>query len=524
MSRAGLPPLVLFLVLSVAAHGQAVYPTTPDWVSQDDLVGTGGALADLNRDGWLDLIVSAGNDMEPQPLVVYYNNGDGTYPPAPNWESTDLVFNGHLDIADVDADGWLDVAVATLGEFDTFGPVARVYFNQQGTLQGTPGWTADLVGNAFGIAFGDMNNDGRPDLAVGTGWAYSPEHPYVNVVYLNEGGALSATPAWTSADTQHLQGVCWVDADGDGWLDLAGAAASARSRVYCNNAGLLDATSCWQLTDVATQDAIMVTAGDVTGDGRPDLLIADNKQLPGSGRFRQYSGVTPGTFATTANWAVDNAYCSAVALADVDADGDLDLATGAWWNRVRLYRNTGMGLPQSPSWTCGVSTVVERILFGDIDRDGLRTLTQVYAAPGQRRLFYLPHQPIEELVRVEVDGVPLTPARHTGSRELGWVSIGVTAAAEVRITYRVSSRVDMAVTNWDRVGCHVYRNRHLVRGDANCDGRADFDDIDPFVLLLAGGYESEFPGCGGRKFCDMDGNGRIDFDDIDGFVAVLGGG
>ena len=299
MSRPCLPALAVSLLLSAAALGQPLYLTTPDWVSQDDLVGTGGALADLDRDGWLDLIVSAGNDMEPQPLVVYYNNGDGTYPPLPDWQSADLVFNGHLDVADVDGDGWLDVAVATLGEFQTFGPVARVYFNQQGTLQGTPGWTADLVGNAFGIAFGDMNNDGRPDLAVGTGWAYSPEHPYVNVVYLNEGGTLSATPAWTSADTHHLQGLCWVDADGDGWLDLAGAAANARSRVYCNTAGLLDATSCWQLTDVATQDAIMVTAGDVTGDGRPDLLLADNKQLPGSGRFRQYSGVASGTSMPT---------------------------------------------------------------------------------------------------------------------------------------------------------------------------------------------------------------------------------
>jgi len=62
--------------------------------------------------------------------------------------------------------------VATLGEFSTKGPIARVYLNHVGTLSSAPDWTADIIGNAFRCAFGDMNNDGRPDLAVATGWAY----------------------------------------------------------------------------------------------------------------------------------------------------------------------------------------------------------------------------------------------------------------------------------------------------------------------------------------------------------------
>ena len=52
------------------------FQQTPDWISTDtDDVSTGGALVDLDRDGWLDLVVANGNDMARQPLVVYYNRG-----------------------------------------------------------------------------------------------------------------------------------------------------------------------------------------------------------------------------------------------------------------------------------------------------------------------------------------------------------------------------------------------------------------------------------------------------------------
>ena len=113
---------------------------------------------------------------------VYLNDGNGNLSKTANWQSSDLAYNGHLDVADVNGDGWLDVAVSYLGEYDTLGPVARLYINNNGVLSAIPNWNADLIGNAFGLDFGDINNDGRPDLAVATGWSYSPVHYYHNLV------------------------------------------------------------------------------------------------------------------------------------------------------------------------------------------------------------------------------------------------------------------------------------------------------------------------------------------------------
>ncbi|MBK9127549.1 MAG: hypothetical protein IPM13_07080 [Phycisphaerales bacterium] len=62
------------------------------------------------------------------------------------------------------------------------------------------------------------------------------------------------------------------------------------------------------------------------------------------------------------------------------------------------------------------------------------------------------------------------------------------------------------------------------RGDTNCDGVIDFDDIDPFVLALAGqaAYAAQYPDCTWLS-ADADCDGAVDFDDIDAFVACLSG-
>ncbi len=62
------------------------------------------------------------------------------------------------------------------------------------------------------------------------------------------------------------------------------------------------------------------------------------------------------------------------------------------------------------------------------------------------------------------------------------------------------------------------------RGDMNCDGVVDFDDIDPFVLALNGqaGYEAAFPNCVYVN-ADCNNDQAVNFDDIEAFVALLTG-
>lgn len=523
--------IFLIAVLTVAANAPAqYYDTTPDWQSSDTLVGTGGALVDLDNDGWLDFVVANGNDMAQQRVTVYYNKGitsvpAGRFPLTPDWQSADLAYNGHLSVADVNGDGWMDVAVAHLGNAGTIAPIAKLYLNNSGVLSTTPDWSANISGNAFGVAFGDMNGDGRPDLAVATGWAYTPQRLYKNCVYLNIGGTLASTASWQSADTGHLQGVLWVDADDDGLLDLVGAANGARNRMYRNVGGILQTTASWLASDVTTPDSIMAVAGDVNGDGAQDLFIADNNQLGGgSGRFRQYDGINGGTFATTASWTYFEGYCSAVELADIDADGYLDLATGGWWRPVRIFQGDGTGFGATSDYTSSESNVVEKIVFGDINRDGVTPAMETFPANGGQKLFYLAQRHIQELLAVEVDGVALSPTQYTFSREDGWISLGAAPIMQLVVSYRYSTKLDMAVTHWDNdVGNYAYYNNAFVAGDANCDGAFDVMDVEPFVLLLLDAYAfgAQYPGCDAWTSCDMNDDQHIDGRDIAPFVGLL---
>jgi len=468
---------VLYWLLAAADLSQTVYTGVPDWISGDTRRGTGGALVDLDRDGWVDFVVANGNDMAQQRVAVYYNQGDGTFPSMPDWLSADQAFNGHLDVADVNGDGWPDVAVAVVGASSVVDNAAKLYLNNEGVLSSLPDWESTEVANAFSCAFGDVNNDGRPDLAVGTGWSYSPQHFFPNTVYLNNGSMLEGSASWVSDDTWHYLGVLWVDADEDGWLDLVGIGSLSDTRIYRNLGGTLETTASWHTTDSGDQDAIMGTDGDVNGDGWRDLFVADNTQLGGPGRFRQYTGIAGGFFETTYGWSYFDEYGSAVALADVNADGLLDLATGAWWDRARLFFNNGAGFGSSPSWSSNVTSVIEKIVFADINNDGLHTVEETFPGGGQRRLFYLGHQPIQGITSVDVDGLD-TVIAHTYSREHGWITVevGPTDYLEVRYTY--STRLDMAITNWDSgVGNYVYYNQLGCVGDLDGDGDTDLNDL-----------------------------------------------
>ena len=461
-----------------------IYPSSPDWESDNPHYSTGAGLADLNHDGWLDLVVADGNDILEGHVNVYYNTGEGTFPTSASWQSDDLAYNGHLDIADVNGDGWLDVAVAYLGEFNSYGPIARLYFNNNGVLSSLPDWSSDIQGNAFGVDFGDMNNDGRPDLAVATGWSYTPQHFYHNYVYLNDNGMLEQTASWISDDMNHYMGVIWVDADNDSWLDLAGIGSGQDTMIYRNLGGVLGTTASWQTADSSSQDGIMLTTGDVTNDGVRDLFATDNTQLGGSGLFKQYTGIVGAFFETTYSWSYYDGYGSAVALADVNDDNLLDLATGAWWDHTRLFFNQGTGLSSSPSWNSGVTSVVEKIVFGDVGYSLYEEqFIKEFLPDGDRRLFHLPHQPIQNILSIYLDDIQLTPSEYTYSREHGWITIDAAPMDSVEVTYTYSPSLDMMISNWDGdVGNFLYYNR-LFDADLTCEGELEWSDVKPGEIV-----------------------------------------
>jgi hypothetical protein len=265
------------------------------------------------------------------------------------WSSQEEDSSFTIAWGDMDNDGDLDLAVGNHAEPD------RVYRNEEGTLTQTAVWSSTETDITRSIAWGDVDNDGDLDLAVGVRSGY-------NRLYLNAGGTLGETAVWSSGEADNTSSIDWGDVDGDGDLDLAVGNDGQPNRIYRNTNGELSATAVWSS---AENDATRSIAwGDVDNDG--DLDLATGRWGASNTIYRNDDGV----LTTTAVWSsgeVDNT--SSIGWGDMDGDGDLDLATGNFNGPNRLYRNDGMWT-FTPVWSSTETDATESVSWGDMDGDG----------------------------------------------------------------------------------------------------------------------------------------------------------
>ena len=207
------------------------------------------AWLDYDRDGCVDLFVGhtvmnrAG--LEAQRDRLYRNRCDGTFEtvavPTSALRSGFAVLGAHLD-----GDLWPDLYVANVS-FDLAWPHHwdQIYRNRNGVLEELPPEAIPGVGDdaqaAMGIDVADVNLDGRWDLYISDLLDGTPHEspPWGNVLYLGGEGALLhdnvAVAAGVAGDDSW--GVNFLDADHDGWEDLyvATMMGAASELLFANN-------------------------------------------------------------------------------------------------------------------------------------------------------------------------------------------------------------------------------------------------------------------------------------------------
>jgi uncharacterized repeat protein (TIGR01451 family) len=326
---------------------------SPTWRSGESDDTWSVAWADWDGDGDLDLV--AGNDGANR---VYVNDGSGLATTA-TWSDSESDDTRSVAWGDVDGDGDMDLAVGSTGGIN------RIYGNSGGAL--SPVWSSTEADSTFSVAWGDWDGDGDLDLAAGNAGNYGEQ----NRVYVNTGGVLGSTATWSDSDYHITFGVAWADWEGDGDLDLAAGnggwypfVSPWASRVYQNEGGSLPVYGTWSASD--GDDTRGVAWGDWDGDGDLDLAAANGYSYSDT-HTRVYgnSGVFP--YLSSVWLSVDQEYRMDVAWADMDGDGDLDLAA-AGGTADSVYTNSGGSLAEG--WTSIDSPSGTSAAWGDVDGDG----------------------------------------------------------------------------------------------------------------------------------------------------------
>ena len=322
------------------------------------------AWIDLDQDGLLDVVFANTQSADDGYLNRWDTNPNSPFPAAPDWQTTAADSSTGLAVGDVDGDGTPDLAVSFS---DTGSRGARVYLNTGAGLETTATWTSSDPGPAHGLCLGDWDGDTDLDLAVVTnvdGNGAGLEHVFANAGTgaANGDTGLASTAAWTSTSSlrRDLRDCAWVDWDGDGDLDLAAVASeylgASPNGVYENLGGTLSADFVWDSGD--NDESSHVAIADWDGDGDPDLAAFN--EVAGDAIY-----VNDGTGAMSLAWRGVSGSRGGD-LGDMDGDGDIDIAMGHWQAPVEVVEN--LASPLVPGWTGPAQGVAGA--FADMDGDG----------------------------------------------------------------------------------------------------------------------------------------------------------
>ena len=339
------------------------YLNSPDWQNSDRVQVGALQVYDVDYDGDNDVVVGCYHSNSYPPYddwhnFIYLNTG-AELEAIPSWISDDEVSTGDIQLADINGDGFIDIFAANGGY--SMDP-SVIYYGSATGPSTAPGWYSnDNCWNNYAMPF-DFDHDGDIDVLTANqgNSQYDPYRP-MNL-FINNNVTLASTPGWQSAEISIQNFLAIADVDGDGWEDVAVSKWSDfESGIYKNNAGTLNTTPWWTTGDTDSDKG--VGFADVDDNGWPDLALGhDPTQL-----FTNSSGSLSLSWISTYTYfgQQDLRFC------DVDMDGDQDLAEIHFSNGVvNIYMNDGGVLQDVPSWSYDCSSVGTAIAFGDINGNG----------------------------------------------------------------------------------------------------------------------------------------------------------
>lgn len=363
--RAFLPLILLIALCTWPAAGFAQFGAAQIIDDAATSIGISGmATADLNNDGFVDLVTSNGYNQGR--VMLYLNNAGDLFDAAPVVVDADAPLAEAVTTADLDQDGWTDIiAISRLdGKFFWY-PNTNGIFAERVTLD-----SAVFTLNA--VAAGDVDGDGDPDLVV------IGQHSID--LFRNNGSAVFTKTAILTTSTSPLPLECMdlllVDIDGDSDLDAV-TAETIGPVVYVNDG---TGTFTPALVDPVAAIQAQIHVADIDGDGDLDIVVVG------------FTGVAHGYRNEGTSWTNEGDLLPGTSirnfdLFDADGDGLADAIT-ARDPQLLYHKGLGDGTFEADQvvYTFG-TTIIDEVGHADLNNDGQPDV--LWSAPGGTVAYHL---------------------------------------------------------------------------------------------------------------------------------------
>jgi hypothetical protein len=310
--------------------------TFQDWI-------TGIVLADIDGDGRLDVVASIRSS---DSIAVFLNaSTPGAISFGPKTQFAVGTLPQEAAVADLDGDGRPDVVVANAG--GGWGTTISVLRNATtgGRVAFDPKIDLTSGDSPYSVCLRDIDGDLRPDIVVA-----NKNDSFISIFRnISTPGSLQAGsfeakvnfPLPVGGGAYH---VAPCDIDGDGKLDLAlaqggfgGTVLSLLRNVSASGSLAFEP----QVVIPVPSDSRDVAAGDLDGDGKPDLASSSWEANAWSvmRNTGAAGGVTAESFLTGTNFTAGK-NPTPILIADFDLDGKPDVAVGNFNNgSISVFRN-----------------------------------------------------------------------------------------------------------------------------------------------------------------------------------------
>lgn len=343
--------LPLILVVGLCARpviGMAQFGAVQIIDDEATSIGISGmATADLNNDGFTDLVTTNGYNQGR--VMLYLSNAGDLSGAAPVVVDADAPLAEAVATADLDQDGWADIIAVTRFEGQVIWyENTDGSFDQQVVLDST-------LSMVNGVAAGDVDGDGDADLVV------IGQHSID--LFRNNGNAAFTKEAILTTDSSPMPLECMalllLDIDGDGDLDPV-TAETIGPVIYANDgAGVFTPT----LVDPVMAIQGQVHAEDIDGDDDKDIVVVS---FIGVARWYRNAGMS----WTDEGNLLPGSSIRNFDLFDADADGLADAIT-ARDPQLLYHRGLGDGTFAATEviYTFGTA-LLDEVGHADLDNDG----------------------------------------------------------------------------------------------------------------------------------------------------------